>query len=108
MLQGTEKNKMLKLNKNDVPTIYNWRNKNMKKCERCGWDFQDNVQICPNCDVPIVKIEGTCVNDGKVEVIECHPMKWMMSSNGTMLKCGNCGGTEFKNLSVSLRKEVKQ
>lgn|GEM_PF-4347168 len=76
------------------------------KCERCGWDYQENAQICPNCDVPIVLIEGTCVKDGKVEKLECRPMKWMQSQNGTLLKCENCGGTEFKNVSLSIRKEV--
>ena len=78
------------------------------KCERCEWDYQENAQICPNCDVPIVQIEGTCVNDGKVEKLECRPMKWMLSQNGTLLKCETCGGTEFKNVSISVRKEVEQ
>ncbi len=77
------------------------------KCKKCGWEYTANAPICPNCDVPVVRIEGTCVKDGKVEEIECHPMKWMQSQNGTMLKCKNCGGTEFKNVTISLRKEVK-
>lgn len=78
------------------------------KCEGCGWDYIVNDPICPNCDVPIVKIEGTCVKDGKVEEIECHPMKWMLSQDGIILKCANCGGTEFKNVSVFIRKEVEK
>lgn len=70
------------------------------KCEKCGWDFNENPQKCPNCDAPIVTIQGVCVHCGRVEVLHSHPVEYPIPQEGAILKCKNCESVEFKNVSI--------
>lgn len=72
-----------------------------KVCEKCGWDYEANKETCPNCDAPTVTIEGVCVNDGKVNQIKYHPVSNPVPPEGATLICENCGGREFKNITIN-------
>ena len=70
------------------------------RCEKCGWDFNKNPQECPNCNAPMVTIQGVCIHCGRIEDIQSHPVEYPIPHEGKMLKCENCGSVEFKNVTI--------
>ena len=70
------------------------------RCEKCGWDFNRNPYECPNCNAPMVTIQGVCIHCGRIEDIQSHPVEHPIPHEGKMLKCENCGSVEFKDVTI--------
>lgn len=74
------------------------------KCEKCGWDFNENPQKCPNCDAPTMKTEGVCIHCGRIENIQFQPVEHPIPQVGATLTCKNCGSVEFKNVTITVER----